>query len=1111
MSLPTAPPTTHPPPSRRAPHPSPPALAPQPPAPPSPPTDPTEPACLSDDGEAAPLRTLCARDPLTLEVWRSLHGKTAQRFRNALTSYTASVRVACATAFLEARLASAAGSDTDAARSAAAAAEAARATAHEILHACPAAATRINRKYAHRMALLSTALLAILGPDSQPSPPPAQPERLPAHTAPLHLFEHASHMFIASLAAGWPLSNALSLWAPVQSGSFSASGKTFMPGPRTPQQPQLDPAECEVRSFPRGPGEPVVGVYILRGSIRAITSSASLRVAKQPRARDALSLADLPAFIALPRDSEGRPIIPKSRVTALVEAQDAWQTELGKLDHLTSTITRGQLVMPKLTTPSQRKVLRNHPSWEDDPAAQVALGPIIAKWLAQGVLEYVEWDDRQPVLLQPCGAVPKGSAPFYRLITDARFGNSMFSDWGVTYTSAADLSAALQHRDFTWSADLQDAYHLSVFAGCGGVLRPIQRPIVHGDGTISWIDGLVNGCTPGSCLGGCDKDMSGLCINGHVFRFAACQFGQKTAGSPLNSLVMSVARYFSHLSDPVHVAAWVDDLHFSMRTPPHPPCAGFEGGCPTCAAAYAKACSAEQIWLAKARVLNLPLSDGKGHSVHQGGPFTGVFIDTFIDRYLMLPDKLEGILSNFSSMIPLSDSTPRALARSRGKAFHYGCAVQYLRIPCASLTQAIHRAELPGSASPPDLHAERDDPNFDWDQSLVISSRTRAALSALHLIASQMGEAGQPLWPPPPASLYGTFLSGRPSPTPIAVLSVFVLPAGWGFSIRTTPSAPAYTSSGPWEDARGLLDAPWMAPGPLLPSSAPSCLVQQHALACLLSLHAASRLLNLGPFQLLLRCGCEPALLALSKGDPRNPSLQDISMLFLSACLQLRIRQPLVLTTPLGQFLRPTPPNAGILAILDSATPKLRTLAHSLASGAGHRFTIDLFATHSNTLTPRFYSAWAEPRAEAQDALSQLDWSQSFCPTCQKNRADFVFLYPPFELVPLALRKAQVDQAHGILVVPFASTAPWWPTILNACNRTRRHRTRPVRIPCSPEYVENQSNPAGYYITALHFDFWQDPTPRPRACPHGHLANRLSAPGPCPDQQDRDLLYTTSP
>ena len=76
--------------------------------------------------------------------------------------------------------------------------------------------------------------------------------------------------------------------------------------------------------------------------------------------------------------------------------------------------------MPKVSAPSQRTALRNHPSWESDPDAKAALGPVIAKWLATGVLEYVGWDDRVPVLLQPCGAVPKGTAPFYRVITDAR-------------------------------------------------------------------------------------------------------------------------------------------------------------------------------------------------------------------------------------------------------------------------------------------------------------------------------------------------------------------------------------------------------------------------------------------------------------------------------------------------------------------------------------------------------------------------------------------------------------------------------------------------------------------------------------------------------------------
>ena len=75
-------------------------------------------------------------------------------------------------------------------------------------------------------------------------------------------------------------------------------------------------------------------------------------------------------------------------------------------------------------------MLRNHPSWENDEDAKRALGPVMAKWPASGVLEYVEWNDRLTILLQPCGAVPKGLAPSYRLITDARFANKFYSDSG---------------------------------------------------------------------------------------------------------------------------------------------------------------------------------------------------------------------------------------------------------------------------------------------------------------------------------------------------------------------------------------------------------------------------------------------------------------------------------------------------------------------------------------------------------------------------------------------------------------------------------------------------------------------------------------------------------
>ena len=95
----------------------------------------------------------------------------------------------------------------------------------------------------------------------------------------------------------------------------------------------------------------------------------------------------LPDFISLPRDEDGRPVIPQSRVTALVEARHAWASELGTLDEVTRSITRGQLVMPRISAPSQQKALRNHPSWESDEDAKRALGPVIAKWLGYRFME----------------------------------------------------------------------------------------------------------------------------------------------------------------------------------------------------------------------------------------------------------------------------------------------------------------------------------------------------------------------------------------------------------------------------------------------------------------------------------------------------------------------------------------------------------------------------------------------------------------------------------------------------------------------------------------------------------------------------------------------------
>jgi hypothetical protein len=794
----------------------------------------------------------------------------------------------------------------------------------------------------------------------------------------------------------------------------------------------------------------------------------------------------------------------------LVEAQQAWHHELGTLDSTTSSIVRGLLVMPKISTPSQRKVLRNHPSWEDNPEAQAALGPIIAKWLTQGVLEYIQWDDRQPVLLQPCGAVPKGSAPFYRLITDARFGNSMYSDWGVTYASAADLSASLQPRDFTWSADLQDAYHLSVFAGCGGALRPCKRPVPNGDGSVSWIDGYIVGCSPDTCLGGCDKDMSGISIAGHIFRFAACQFGQKTAGSPLNSLVMSVARFFARLPSPVHVAAWVDDLHFSMRTPDHPPCDGHLAGCPVCTDAYHRAVAAEALWRQKAKVLNLPLSEGKGHSAAQGGPFTGVFVDTLLGRYTMLADKLASLRATFVALVHADASTPRLLAQGRGKAAHYGCAIPHLASMCPSLTQAMHDSEHAFSLPPPEPEDEASDRGFDWDRAIPLSIRTRATLRLMLRTIDEFGTSGQPIWPILAASAHGHFLAGsRPGTLPpVAAAFIHATPLGWGASLRLNRDSPPVFASGPWEPARALISPGWTAQPAFSKAGCPLEPCHQLALAALMGLTAIIRLIPAGAASLLLRVPDAQATRALLRGSSSDPVLQDISMLFTTACFELNIPRPWLLEAPSSRSSPPDHAADPHTASMDSANSRLRRLVHDTARQAGLHLTIDLFATASNTQCPRFYSTSPEPASAGVNALDQDSWAHSLCPWCQAIRPECCLLFPPFPLLRASLLKARADQAHGIAIVPCAHTAAWWPIILDA-SRTKPGSRDPYLRLVSRHNLHHCTSTPGSHHALLHFDFWAGASPRPRACPHGHLPRGAHVASAAADAADSNQIRLT--
>ena len=910
----------------------------------------------------------------------------------------------------------------------------------------------------------------VCGVEAAPLRPPAStPTSSPRPL--VQVFDQGSQLFLAAVAQGMPLAEALAAFGSLSRGCYSHDDLSFFP-----ENPTLGPVSDRVQCLhgarrvviSGAEGEADVTLFLVAGAIAAVVSTRHLRVRWLEECRRSRSgLESLPDFIALPRDEEGRPIIPESRVTALVEAREAWSTQLGTLDGVTRAITRGQLVMPRVSAPSQRTALRNHPSWENDEAAQRALGPVIAKWLATGVLEYAGWDDRVPILLQPCGAVPKGTAPFYRLITDARFANKFYSDWGVTYTTAAQ-SSTLNRCDFHFSIDISDAYHLSLWAGCGGELRPTRRPVITSRGPgqpseVTWIDALVNGCDPSTCRGGCDKDMSSIVIAGHIFRFAACQFGQKTAGSPLGSIVQTVARYFARLPDPAHVASWVDDLIFIMATPEHDACAGFDGGCPVCVEYHGRALKVQELWTEKARALKIPLSS-KGHAAGQRGSYTGVGIDTFSGRFSMLPDKLVSMAAARADLAASTLSTPRLIARVRGKAMHYGCAIPYVAIAAPSLSQLMHNWETgTGPVDVPALENERD-MEFDWDREIPVSDRARRALDFMRTAMEKYSGHGQPIWPVVPSSMYGAFLAGEASDLRLLVITFDASVHGWAAVLQTTTTGPGRELVGGYRQAMPLLGSVFIDPAAL--PDCPAAQVYREALAGFLATKAASKLYALADHTILIRSDCSGAIAALRKGSFRSPTLQNIAILHNSMLMELGALPPSYLHIP-GETMRAE----GVDALsrdtaqahrASESTVALRRIVAKEAERLGAALLIDLFATADNAIVPRFFARLPEPLAEGVDALAQPDWGRSRCPQCGSVHRECVFAFPPRPLLPAFLAKARADGLRGVVVVPFTPSDPAWPALAAASlTHVDGQLDRCVIVPNSREFASEGTDLGG--------------------------------------------------
>jgi hypothetical protein len=271
--------------------------------------------------------------------------------------------------------------------------------------------------------------------------------------------------FFAALACGYDLTFLLEIFGNLEPGAFSVDGRVF----------RVASAGVPVASITRfvivadGFRDGIV-IYVHQRRISHIVATRSMAGRRAFIAATAQQARGfLPPFLRLASDdTTGQLIVPSGRVTDLYDARDNWDTLLGRsMDATTTAIVHGRLVMPLRGWPTACIHGRNHPSWENNPAAQAALGPTLANWLYTGKLELVFPGDFVPIIVEPAGAVDKSSPPGFRLITDARLGNHIYSEWGSVYHTADDAALGLAQFDFFFCTDIADAYHTGAFAGCG--------------------------------------------------------------------------------------------------------------------------------------------------------------------------------------------------------------------------------------------------------------------------------------------------------------------------------------------------------------------------------------------------------------------------------------------------------------------------------------------------------------------------------------------------------------------------------------------------------------------------------------------------------------------
>ena len=604
--------------------------------------------------------------------------------------------------------------------------------------------------------------------------------------------------------------------------------------------------------------------------------------------------------------------------------------------------------------------------------------------------------------------MPKATAPFRRLITDARLINKYAERWRVKYGTVIDICLMLTYLALMWIRDLKNAYHLVRLGGCRGSTRKLTRWITKLDGTgYESAPTFQSGCGPGNCLGICDNACFGICADGQVGRFAVCQFGHTVSNGPLYVLTSTVCAYASRVHD-VDAQQFVDDLMKSMRVESHASCGGLEGGCGACLSASERASVKMQFLDRMMKDCALDYSDKGDMRILQRHLYIGIIFDTFRGRIFIGKDKFDKTMALLLELMEAAECTPRTMAKLRGKFGHQFRCIEGVRPFLVPFNHFV--------GSPETTH--------EWDAAKAIPSCLRHTMGTLFRWLPFQHEKGAEMWPQDERTILFNWEQGLDTAgAPLLVVFWDSSPDGAaGISIRRTPGEVWRTAGMRYDGATSIATF----------GSTLDAQVHRESAGGPLAMRLLRSLADIRGHRVLFVNDCLPVVLAMRKGSP-SPVLQADAEFMAREGLEAGATL-LYLHVPGTRMIEEGVDGAGREGARRITGPacsaSTRALVRSLCSAHGWSLTIDLFAANCNKLTDRFASWTDEPDSEVVDAFAIPSWNQSKC-KCGREHRETVFVFPPSGLEKTIVKRARSDGVRGAFVVPTASKAGFWMALKN--------------------------------------------------------------------------------